>query len=136
MRNVTRREWLVGLAPIVAVVATGEAFASGRWTLIGRRDVSDRLDHDTLALPSRARYEALQVKVHGHAVQFRDLKVHFANGGTEDVALRDVIRSGGQSRVIDLQGRDRDIERIELWYDAQTARRGRRARVEVWGRRD
>jgi hypothetical protein len=50
--------------------------------------------------------------------------------------LRDVIRAGGESRVIDLRGDARDITRIEFWYDAQTLGRGRGARVEVWGRRD
>jgi hypothetical protein len=47
-----------------------------------------------------------------------------------------VIRAGGESRVIDLRGEARDIRRIEFWYDAETLGRGRRARVEVWGRRN
>jgi hypothetical protein len=134
MAHWTRRAWLVAV-PLLALVVPGEALAAGGWTLVGRRNVTDRVDHDTIRLPRAARYGALKVKVRGRAVQFRDMKVHYANGGVEDVSLRDVIRAGGESRVIDLRGDARDITRIEFWYDAQTLGRGRGARVEVWGRR-
>ena len=62
-------------------------------------------------------------------------KIHFANGRIQDVGLRDVIPAGGESRVIDLVGGDRVIQHVEFWYDAQTRRRGRGARVLVFGRR-
>ena len=133
MPRSTRRRLLLALVPVLVLAAAGESFAAG-WVLIGRRAVTDRIDHDTFALPGHARYDKLRLQVKGPAVQFHDLKVHFANGGTEDVTLRDVLRGG--TRVIDLKGRDRDIERIEVWYDAQTRRHGRGSSVEIWGRRD
>ena len=135
MAHLTRRAWLVAV-PFMALMVAGDTVAASRWTRLGIRNVSDRMDHDTIRLPRPTRYEALQVKVRRHAVQFRDMKVYYANGGVEDVSLRDTIPAGGQSRVIDLRGDARDITRIEFWYDAETLRRGRGARVEVWGRRD
>ena len=45
-----------------------------------------------------------------------------------------MIGAGQESRVIDLAGGERVIRRIEFWYDAQTARRGAKARVRVFGR--
>jgi hypothetical protein len=91
-------------------------------------------DHDTIPVTGRqGNFRAIQIKVQGHAVQFREVKIHFANGGTQNVALREIIPAGGESRVIDVEGGDRVIRSIELAYDAQSFR-GRRARVVLYGR--
>jgi len=135
MKTLTRRAWFVAI-PAAVLLFAGEGIAAPRWVRLGTRQVSDRLDHDGIALPGSARYDALKVRVRDRAVQFHDMKVHYANGTVEDVSLREVIRAGGESRVIDLRGETRDIRRIEFWYDAETLGRGRRARVEVWGRRN
>jgi hypothetical protein len=138
VKTVMRRAWLVAI-PAAVLLLTGEGSAAPRWVILGTRQVSDRLDHDAITLGGSARYDALKVRVRDRAVQFRDLKVHYANGTVEDVSLRERIRAGGESRVIDLRGEARDIRRIEFWYDAETRGRGRGrgrgARVEVWGRR-
>jgi len=47
------------------------------------------------------------------------VKIHFGDGETQDVELRNVIPAGGESRVIDVEGRDRAIRSIEFRYDAQ-----------------
>jgi len=50
------------------------------------------------------------------------------------VALRDVIPAGGESRVIDIEGRgDRTVSSIELRYDAQSLV-GKKARVRIYGK--
>lgn len=113
------------------------SFAADRdgWVRLGELHVRDRTDRDTLEVGvKKGRFEAIQLRVKGRAVQFHDLKVHFENGDVQDVALRSVIRAGDRSRVIDLEGGKRAIDRIVFLYDAQTRRRGRGARVEVVGR--
>jgi len=110
-----------------------EAAAGPRWELLGARNVTDRLDHDTIPVTkAEGTFRALQLRVIGRAVQFRDMKIHFANGDTQDVALRQVIPAGGESRVIDVEGHDRAIRSVEFWYDAQS--RGRRATVRLYGK--
>jgi len=106
----------------------------GRWELLGERTVSDKLETDSLVVTgARGTFRSLQLRVLDRPVQFRDMKIHFANGETQDVALRDQIRAGGASRVIDVAGRDRVIRSIEFRYDAQSLL-GRTARVRVYGR--
>lgn len=103
------------------------------WEFLGARTVTDRLDHDTLPVTAaQGSFKKLQVRVKGHAVQFRSMKIHFANGEHQDVELRSVIPAGGESRVIDVDGYDRVIRSLEFVYDAQ-ALRGRRAVVRVFG---
>ena len=50
-------------------------------------------------------------------------------------AERPVIKAGGESRVIDLEGGHRVIKKVEFWYDAQTTRRGKKSVVRLFGRR-
>jgi hypothetical protein len=106
------------------------------WVRLGDLHVRDRVDRDTLEVGvKKGRFEAIQIRVEGRAVQFHNVEVHFENGDVQDVPLRSVIRAGGRSRVIDLEGGKRAIDRIVFLYDAQTRRRGRGARVAVFGRR-
>lgn len=105
------------------------------WEVLGTLTVSDAKDHDVLAVTSRqGTFRSVKVEVQGRAVQFRSMKIHFANGETQDVELRDVIPAGGESRVIDVEGvGDRVIRTIEFSYDAQSLG-GKRARVRVFGK--
>jgi hypothetical protein len=132
----TRRSAAVAATLTLALfVATAVAAAPRpRWVRLGSTSVSDRVDRDTIAVTARrGNFKALQIRVFERDVQFREVAIRFANGDLQNVALRDVIRAGGQSRIVDIEGQDRVIRAIELVYDAQ-ALGGRQARVEVWGR--
>ncbi len=41
---------------------------------------------------------------------------HFENGADSDVAIRDRIPAGGQTRALDLPGDNRRIASVEVWY--------------------
>lgn len=105
------------------------------WEVLGTLTVSDGADHDTLPVTAnRGTFRSLKLEVLDQGVQFRDMKIHFANGETQDVELRHVIPAGGESRVIDVEGPgDRVIRSIELRYDAQSLL-GKKARVRVYGK--
>lgn len=119
----------------LALVATALPAAADRWALLGEKHVSDRVERDTIVVTSaRGDFEAIQIRVKRAAVRFVDVKVVYGNGSTDDLAIRDVIPAGGESRVIDLKGGDRVIHHVDFVYEAKTlGRRG--ALVQVWGRR-
>lgn len=126
------------IALLLTVLIAGPAAAQrGRdnWTDLGLLHVKDRVDRDTLHVGAKkGSFDAIRLKVLGAAVQFHSLKIHFENGAVQDVELRSVIRAGQFSRVIDLDGGQRAIEKIVFVYDAQTRRRAKGARVRVFGR--
>lgn len=127
--------WIpLALAAIVLGLASSAAAARNGWELLGERVVTDRVDHDTIVVTrAKGTFKAVMVRVLERAVQFHSMKIHFADGETQEVELRDVIPAGGRSRVIDVEGRDRVIETIEFVYDAQSLG-GRTARVRVFGK--
>jgi hypothetical protein len=43
-----------------------------------------------------------------------DLKVIYANGEPDDIAVHAEIRAGGQTRALDLRGERRPIRQIEM----------------------
>jgi len=128
----------VGAAALLLVFATLFAVDSAQagrlrgWELIGQATVSDARDHDTIAVTgAQGTFKRVQVKVLERPVQFREMTIHFGNGADQEVELREVIRPGHSSRVIDVDGGDRVIRSIEFRYDAQS--HGHRAVVKVFG---
>jgi hypothetical protein len=123
------------LAALAMLPVTADARGAGGWTLLGERRVTDKLDHDTIPVTAaRGDFHRVQLRVLERAVQFRKVVVHFGNGESQELEVRDVIRAGGRSRAIDLAGGDRLISSIDLWYDAQSIA-GKSALVRVFGQR-
>ena len=118
-----------------ALIVTGVAGAAPAyaWTLIGTRQVTDRVERDSIALPGPRDFRQLKFCVARHPVEFHDVDVYFANGGHQDIAMRERVPAGGCSRDIDLNGADRNITRIDFRYEETSARRAR-ATVKVFGR--
>lgn len=134
---------LAALSLLLSVLAlTGAAEArprrdrqmGPRWELLGERLVTDKADHDTLPVTAaQGTFRSIKLEVRERAVQFHSVTIHFGDGEKQEVALRNVIPAGGESRVIDVEGRDRVIRSIEFRYDAQSIL-GKQARVLVYGK--
>lgn len=119
------------LASTVAVASIAAAVAN--WAVLGERHVRDRVDHDTIVVTARrGSFDALKFAVSGNPVHFKKVVVHYRNG-KEEIDLRDVIPAGGESRVIDLKGGNRNIRRIDFWYEANSVGRAG-AKIKVFGR--
>lgn len=130
-----RRAFLLVMMAVCVSCASAGA-QGGQWTLLGTRTVSDRADHDVVRVTGRrGTFDAVKFEVRGRSVDFHRVVIHFGNGADQTVAMRDTIRAGGESRAIDVDGRDRVIRSIEFWYDANSFGRGGRATVRVLGRR-
>ena len=122
-------------ACVLTVFAAIALTAQGRWEALGQLNVTDRADHDTLTVTrAKGGYEAIKFEVRRRGVDFHRVVIHFANGDDQRVEMRNSIAAGGESRVIDLEGRERIIRSIEFWYDARSAGRGGPAMVRVVGR--
>jgi hypothetical protein len=104
------------------------------WKFIGDKTVSFGVDRDVIHVGNKNdEFRQLKVKVTDGPLKFYDMKVHFDNGDVQDVQLRSLIRKGGESRVIDLNGGLRRLKKVEFWYETKGFARGR-ARVALWGK--
>jgi len=114
-------------------------FRHSAWELIGTRDVSFRAERDTIFARGQDRHRQIMVCVYRKPVRVLDLDVRFANGGHQDVGVRNVIGAGQCTRVIDLKGNRRDIRSVSIAYKTVHGFRfgggfGQNALVRVYAR--
>lgn len=128
---------LVIFSSILFVLAIGASAVSAQgWVDLGTKEVKDRSEQDTWHVGGgQGEFRKIRLRVNQKAVRFYRLEVKFENGTTQNIELRNVIPAGGQTRIIDLVGNDRRIDKVDVWYEAQTPRRGVRSSVTLYGLR-
>ncbi|MEI8181012.1 hypothetical protein [Aestuariivirga sp.] len=94
------------------------------WSLLGCKDIKFLSDRDTLKVSREGRFGALRVKVRKTPVEMYSLRVTYLSGAKQEVPVRETIPPGGVSRPIELLGRERGIERIEVIYRAMISNKG------------
>jgi len=125
------------LVPLFAValllcVAAPMAHAEA-WVYLGNAHVDGQHDHDNISVGDAAgRYRFLQIRVVNAPIQFDRIVVHYGNGDSETLHVRDVIPAGGKSRAIKLQG-DRIVQSFELWY-AKADPSSSKPELTLWGK--
>jgi hypothetical protein len=107
---------LVSLLAVALLCYVAPAALAANWVYLGQAHVDGQHDHDNIEVgKGSGRFRFLQVRVHNAPIEFDHIVVHYGNGEPETLQVRDVIRAGGHSRAIPLQG-DRFVQSFELWY--------------------
>lgn len=91
-------------------------YRHAQWELVGSAQVSFRTERDRILVRGHERYRQLMVCVYNKPVRFLDMDVRYANGGRQDVGIRNVIFPGQCTRAIDLRGHRRDIRSVSFAY--------------------
>jgi hypothetical protein len=125
----------IGLSFLVlSLICIASITASAQWRHLGSREVNDRVDHDTINVTAaRGDFRKVRLSVNNAPVRMYRMSITYGNGETQEIQLRSLIKAGGQSRVIDLEGRERVIRKVDFWYEAASLGR-RKARITLWGR--
>lgn len=94
---------------------------AGSWRLIGQTHASHKVDHDTIIV--RGPYDnfrRIKFKVTDAPLNMLYMLVTYDNGAPDRIDVRQNIRKGGESRVIDLRGvGKRSLRKIEFWYETK-----------------
>jgi hypothetical protein len=111
------KKLILALATAATLVLPAAADAQrGGWRIIGFKTVGAGTDRDTIRVRGRERFRQVQLCSLNRPIRMMDFDVVFANGGRQDVQVRQRIAPGACTRAIDLKGQARDIARIELAY--------------------
>jgi hypothetical protein len=121
----------IALATLLACggLIASDAMAQKRgpaWSELGCRKVSFiGKDRDVIKVGRKeGRFRAIRLKVRGNDVEMLDLKVVYANGAPDDIPVRKHIRAGRQTGPLDLRGRDRAIDSVEMVYKSRPSFKG------------
>ena len=133
MKSVNLKPFIFGFAILLICLVESNA-QKPRWELLGMRKVSYKLDRDVIPVTWReGSFNAIRIVVRNGSLNMQKCIIHFENGGTKEVMLRHNFTGKSASRIIDLPGNKRLIEKIVFWYDTKNVS-GRRATVLVYGR--
>lgn len=102
------------------------------WTKLGERTVNGRVDRDSIAVGRHeGKFTKLTIVVEKSDLELLSFVVTFANGQKFSPSVRHHFKEGSRTRVIDLPGDERVIQKIDITYKNTPG--GGNASVEVWG---
>ncbi len=104
------------------------------WTKLGSSKVHGHVDYDEIwVTSSRGDFKAIKLFVENEGIDFDRVVVHFANGGQDQMAIKNFIPAGGETRVMDLKGGDRVIKKVTFYYKSNAVSKPK-AKVVLYGR--
>ena len=96
------------VAVVAIIFSTATAFTSTKmnaagWFFLGDKEVGFGVDHDVINFGNwKDDVRQLKIKVTDGPLKMYSMKIHFDNGTTQNVELRNRFAQGSESRVIDL----------------------------------
>lgn len=102
---------------VMLLGATASRAQEGAWVYLGQSHLDGVRDHDKIKIDKHyGRFNVLQIRVTGGAVEFDHVLIHFRNGAVEELSIRQLVHDGQRTRPIVLPGGHRIVKNVEFWY--------------------
>lgn len=102
------------------------------WTKLGEQTVNGKVDRDTIRVGAKeGKFTKLTIVVEKSELELLSFVITFANGQKFSPAVKHYFKESSRTRVIDLPGDERMIQKIDVTY--KNVRGGGNAAIEVWG---
>ena len=103
------------------------------WHRIGETTVNFQKETDEIMLFGADRFASIKFKVLDAPIDLMDLEVYYVSGDRQDIKINMPIEAAGESRIIDLNGGERNLKKIVFVYKTLPNHKDVKAHVEVWG---
>ena len=103
------------------------------WHKIGETTVNFVKEREEIIVAGSDRFASIKFKVLEAPIQLMDLEVYFESGDKQVIKVNTSIKAPGESRVIDLNGGERNLKKIVFIYKTLPNRKDDKAQVEIWG---
>jgi hypothetical protein len=125
---------LIAFFTISSAFKTIEKPTDGDWFFLEDKKVGFGVDHDVIHFGNwKDDVRQIKLKITDGPLRMYTMKIHFDNGSTQNVELRNRFNQGSESRVIDMDGGLRHLTSIEFTYETRGFAKGK-SRIAVWGR--
>lgn len=103
------------------------------WHKIGETKVDLSKDHDEIIVLMADRFSAIKFKVDEQSIHLMSMDVYFETGDKQSLKIDAPIQAAGESRVLNINGGERDLKKITFTYKTMPNAKNKMAKVEVWG---
>ncbi len=103
------------------------------WHKIGENIVGFERDRDEIMVMGADRFASIRFKLTDASIELISLEVYYESGNKQEINVNSKIKAPGESRVIDLNGGERNLKKIVFVYKTLENNKDQKAHVEVWG---
>lgn len=116
------------------IVAGGASAVSAQWVQLGSKELPDRSNSGSWEVgKDKGEFKKVKLSVKDGKVDLVAITVKYMDGRMESFKCRGQIKAGGETREIDLTGKDRFILRVTAAYIASTNRGNTVFHATLWG---
>jgi len=103
------------------------------WQKIGEITASFNTENESIVVMGADEFSSIRLKVTDAPIHIDRVQVFYENGEMEEVNVDNNLQEGGQTRVIDLKGANKELKRVAFTYRTLPNYKGDRADVELYG---
>ncbi len=105
------------------------------WHKIGTLHADFQRETDEIVVFMADRFASIKFKVEEAPISLTSLKIFYEDGTVEDVTgmFPLSIQSPGESKVIDLKGRESELKKVQFTYASLNNAKDKKAKIELWG---
>lgn len=103
------------------------------WHKIGEVKASFKMENESIVVIGNDKFKSLKLKVTEAPINIENVRVFYENGASEEISVRSELKSGAETRVIDLDHSAEDIKKVEFTYKTLPNRKDEKAHIELYG---
>jgi hypothetical protein len=110
------------------VVSTKEG-----WHKIGEVTASFSMEKESILVIGADKFKSIKLKVTDASLDLQSLMVYYESDEMEEIPVRNNLKAGSETRVIDLKSKDKNIKKVVFTYKTQPNSEDKKAHVELYG---
>ena len=125
---------IIGVMGLFSSFAVHSNLNLKNWKYLGNQRVNFGLDKDVIRVPAGSGvFAKLKLNVSHGSLHMHRMVVVYGNGSRQEMKIKHHFNRGSSSRIIDLKGNKRVINKVIFWYDSKNRSR-RKAVIHLYGR--
>jgi hypothetical protein len=103
------------------------------WHKIGEITASFKMQNDAIAVWGADKFSAIKLRVTDAPINIDRLQVFYEDGEVQDVTVKNELQAGAETKTIELNAREKEIDKVSFTYMTMANYNGDKAHVELYG---
>jgi dihydrofolate reductase len=103
------------------------------WHKIGEVKANFKLENESIVVMGADRFKSIKLKVTDAPINIEKVTVYYESGDAEELSVRNELKAGAETRVLDLKGNDRELKKVVFSYKTLPNAKNDKAHVELYG---